>query len=55
MNFYCLDFLVTSQVRALRHGHAVYLLTYQAEDREFDQLADVFRAITASMLAAETA
>ena len=55
LNFYCLDFLVTSQVRAFRHGHAVYLLTYQAEDREFDQLRDVFRAITASMLAAEAA
>lgn len=50
LTFYCLDFLVTCQVRAFRHGHAVYFLTYQAEDREFDRLNDVFQAITISML-----
>lgn len=48
MFFWCLDFVVTSQVRALRHGHATYLFTCQAEDREFEQFAPVFAAITHS-------
>jgi hypothetical protein len=53
LTFYCLDFLVACQIRCFRHGHAVYVMTYQAEDREFDQLKDVFRAITTSMLSEE--
>ncbi len=47
--FYCLDFVVTARLRCFRHGHATYLLTYQAEDREFDRLDPVFRAITFSL------
>jgi hypothetical protein len=47
--FYCLDFIVAARVRALRLGHATYLWMYQAEDRDFDQLEPVFRAITVSM------
>lgn len=47
--FYCLDFVVAANVRALRVGHATYLLTYQAEDRDFEQLNPVFRAITTSL------
>ncbi len=53
LTFYCLDFLVASQLRCFKHGHALYALTYQAEDRDFDKLHDVFRAITTSMLSAE--
>lgn len=49
--FSCLDFIVRSQLRALRFGHATYLLTYQAEDRDFTALDRVFRAITTSLLA----
>ena len=53
LTFYCLDFLVTCHVRCFQHGHAVYVMTYQAEDREFEQLHEVFRAITTSMLSEE--
>lgn len=49
VQFYCLDYVVAAQIRGLRHGHAAYVLTYQAEDREFDQMNLVFRAITASL------
>ena len=49
VQFYCLDYVVCSQIRGLRHGHAAYMLTYQAEDREFEQMNRVFRAITASL------
>lgn len=48
MFFWCLDFVVTCRVRALRSGHATYLMTYQAEDREFQQMEPVFKAITHS-------
>jgi hypothetical protein len=54
MAFYCLDFLVACQIRAFKHGHAVYVTTYQAEDRDFDKLKLVFDAITTSMLSEET-
>ncbi|MCA9262888.1 MAG: hypothetical protein KDA60_03525 [Planctomycetales bacterium] len=50
MNFWCLDFVITARTRAFRQGHATYLLLYQAEDRDYDQLEAVFRAITESML-----
>ncbi|MEM7314205.1 MAG: hypothetical protein AAF497_13740 [Planctomycetota bacterium] len=49
LDFYCLDFVVQCRLRALQSGHATYLLTYQAEDRDFDQLENVFKAITFSM------
>jgi len=47
--FYCLDFVVAANIRALRVGHATYLLTYQGEDRDFEKLGPVFRAITTSL------
>ena len=50
MRFYCLDMLVTSQVRTLTAESATYLLLYQAEDRDFEKLAQVFAAITTSLL-----
>jgi hypothetical protein len=46
--FCCLDFVVASRMRAFRLGHATYMLTYQAEDREFEQMEPVFDAITHS-------
>lgn len=49
LHFICLDFVVTAQLRALRYGHATYLLTYQAENRDFDKLYPVFQAITVSL------
>ena len=50
LSFWCLDFVVECQMRAFRHGHATFALTYQAEDREFDQLRAVFAAVTTSLL-----
>ena len=48
MFFLCLDFVISSQVRIFRRGHATYVINCQAEDREFDQLRPVFAAITLS-------
>ena len=48
--FSCLDFVVTAQMRCFRRGHATYFLLYQAEDREFEQLERVFRAMTESLM-----
>jgi hypothetical protein len=48
--FCCLDFVVAAQLRAFRRGHATYLLTFQAEDREFERMEPVFQAITYSFL-----
>ena len=46
--FCCLDFVVACRLRAFHQGHATYMLTFQAEDREFDQMEPVFQAITHS-------
>jgi hypothetical protein len=48
--FTCFDFIIAAKLRCLRHGHATYLFTYQAEDRDFDRLEPVFQAITISLL-----
>jgi hypothetical protein len=50
MNFYCLDLTNTAQVRTLETPDAVYLLFCQAEDREWDRIAPVFAAMTASFV-----
>lgn len=50
MWFHCLDFLVAARTLAIRHGNNVLLLLWQAEDREFDTLLPVFKAITISLL-----
>ena len=50
MNFYCLDLTNTAQVRSYRTAEAAYVIFCQADDREFDEIEDVFRAITFSML-----
>jgi len=50
LNFYCLDLTNTAQVRCLKTDRAVYTIFCQAEDREFDQIELVFRAMTASLL-----
>ena len=49
MHFYCLDFVVTSRVLAFRHEDRTLLVLYQAETSEFDQLEQVFRAVTFSL------
>ena len=47
--FYYMDFLIAAHVRSLRRGQETYLLTYQAEDREFDKMLPVFQAINTSL------
>ncbi len=51
INFYCLDLTNTAQVRACHAPGGAYLILCQADDREFDQVEGVFRAITHSLLA----
>jgi len=50
LNFYYLDLTNTAKVRCLQTDKATYSIFCQAEDREFDQLQMVFRAITKSFL-----
>ena len=50
VNFYCLDMTNTAWIRAGRTSSAAYLVFCQAEDREFEQIAPVFRAMTVSLL-----
>jgi hypothetical protein len=51
VNFFYLDFTNTALIRSFRTEEASCLVLCQAEDREFDQLGPVFRAITTSLLA----
>ena len=50
LQFFCLDFLVTSRIRSFHAGMHTCLLTCQAESREFDLQQPVFNAITKSLL-----
>ena len=50
VNFICLDLTNTCWLRTCRTPTAVYLLICQAEDAEFDRVAEVFRAMLASLL-----
>ncbi len=50
MNFYCLDLTNTAQVRSFQTAEASYLVFCQADDREFNEVAGIFRAITFSLL-----
>jgi hypothetical protein len=49
-HFFYLDFVNTAVVRGFRTPKASCLVLCQAEDREFNELAVVFRAITTSLL-----
>lgn len=50
LNFYCLDFLVTARIVGFRHGGSTYLVLYQAESSEFEDLGVVFEALTISLV-----
>lgn len=50
MHFYCLDLLVTARVLGIRDGRRTYIVLWQAENREFDELEPVFRAVTMSLI-----
>jgi hypothetical protein len=49
-NFYCLDLTNTAQVRTFSTPRGIYLLFCQAEDRDWEQVAPVFAAMTASFV-----
>jgi hypothetical protein len=48
--FYYLDLINTATIRSLRVAQATYTIFCQAEDRDFDKLQMVFKAMTASLL-----
>ncbi len=48
-NFYCLDFLVSSKLIAFTVRPYTYLVQMQAEDRAFDKLDLVFRAMLSTI------
>lgn len=50
VNFFCLDLTNTCWVRGFETPESNYLLVCQAEDREFDQVQLVFRAMLSSVL-----
>ncbi len=53
LDFLCLDFVVTCQVRSLSLGGQTLLLICQAESREYEEQREVFEAITRSLTSAE--
>ncbi len=50
MSFFYLDLTNTARVRCLRTPTATYCVFCQAEDREFDEVRTVFRAMTARLM-----
>jgi hypothetical protein len=52
MSFVCLDMVNTARVLCYGDDRSTYVLMYQAEDRDYTKLADVFSAVTTSMLSA---
>ncbi len=50
LHFYCLDFLVSAQTRSFYANGKTYVFVYQAEDREFETLESVFRAMMTSLV-----
>ena len=50
VHFICLDLVVKAVVRAFHWRGRTVLITTQAESREYDQLAEVFRAVETSLV-----
>lgn len=50
MNFYCLDLTNSAQVLAVGSPFGTFVVLAQAEDREYERLAPVFRAMTVSLI-----
>jgi hypothetical protein len=48
--FYCLDLTNTACVRSFRSACTTYTIYYQAEDRDYEKLRQVFQAITLTLL-----
>ena len=49
-NFYCLDLTSSARVRCVDTPAAMLLVFYQAEDREWERIEPVFKAMTTSLL-----
>lgn len=52
LNFYCLDLTNTATIRCLQTPATCYVLFCQAEDRDWERLHHVFKAMTASFVRA---
>jgi hypothetical protein len=50
LSFFYLDLTNTASVRCVRTALATYTVFFQAEDREFEQVGMVFRAMTTSFV-----
>ncbi len=50
LNFFFLDLTNTAKVRSLRTRYGTYTFFWQGDDREFDRVEAVFRAMTKSLL-----
>src|SRR5882724_4306421 len=50
LSFFYLDFTNTALIRGFRTRTATFLVLCQAEDREFESIGPVFRAMTTSLL-----
>jgi hypothetical protein len=50
MSFVCLDMVNTAKVLCYGDSGATYVILCQAEDRDYEDLADVFAAVTTSLL-----
>ena len=50
LNFFYLDLINTSAVRCIRTTQATYVIFCQAEERDFEELEPVFRAMMYSVL-----
>ena len=50
LSFYYLDLINTARIRCVKTAEGACSVFCQGEDREFDQIEPVFRAMTASLL-----
>ena len=50
LNFFFLDFTNTACIRCFQTDQGTFAVVYQAEDSEFEKIARVFEAMTASVL-----
>ncbi len=50
IDFVCLDLINTAQIRGFQNEIATFVMLWQAEDREFREIAPIFRAITTSLV-----
>lgn len=50
LSFYYLDLINTAEIRCLRTDKASYSIFCQAEDREFDEIRPIFKAMATSLL-----